>query len=74
MARKPSTFRIPLSTSHLSRFTPRFKTDPGLLVALWLATFAAWPFLTRAGLPTFTDAEQHVYRVYEVMEAWKAGV
>ena len=74
VARKPSTFRIPLSTSHLSRFTPRFKTDPGLLVALWLATFAAWPFLTRAGLPTFTDAEQHVYRVYEVMEAWKAGV
>lgn len=43
-------------------------------MALLLATCAAWPFLTRAGLPTFTDAEQHVYRVYEVMEAWKAGV
>jgi hypothetical protein len=58
----------------LSRLTLRFKTDPGLFVALLLATFAAWPFLTRAGLPTFTDAELHVYRVYEVMEAWKAGV
>ncbi len=43
-------------------------------MALLLATFAAWPFLTRSGLPVFTDAEQHVYRAYEVMEAWKAGV
>ncbi len=70
------TFHFPPSTFHspLSRFTSRLKIDPGLLVALLLATLAAWPFLTRAGLPTFTDAEQHVYRVYEVMEAWKAGV
>ncbi len=58
----------------MSRFTSRLKIDPGLLLALLLATFAAWPFLTRPGLPTFTDAEQHVYRAYEVMEAWKAGV
>lgn len=57
----------------MPRFVPRFKTDPGLLVALLLATFAAWPFLTRHGLPTLTDAELHVYRTFEVMTAWQAG-
>lgn len=48
--------------------------DPGLGVALLLATLAAWPLLTRASLPTFTDAEMHVYRTYEILAAWQQGV
>ena len=39
-----------------------------------LATLAAWPFLVRHSLPTFTDAEMHVYRTFEIMSAWRAGV
>jgi len=55
--------------------THRFKKiDPGLWVALLLATLSAWPFLTRASLPGFTDAEQHAFRTYEIMAAWQAGV
>lgn len=48
--------------------------DPGLVVTLLLATLAAWPFLVRASLPTFTDAEMHAYRTYEIIAAWQAGV
>lgn len=51
-----------------------FLVDPGLVVTLLLATLAAWPLLTRASLPTFTDAEMHVYRTYEIISAWQAGV
>jgi hypothetical protein len=50
------------------------KFDPGLLVVVLLSTFAAWPLLTRPSLPTFTDGEQHAYRIFEVLSAWKAGV
>ena len=35
----------------------RFQLDPGFLTTLCVATFAAWPFLTRASLPIFTDGE-----------------
>ena len=52
----------------------RFKIDPGIIVVLAVATYAAWPFLTRPSLPTFTDGEQHVYRTIEIMSAWQAGV
>ncbi len=52
----------------------RIPADPGLLVTLLLASLAAWPFLVRASLPTFTDAEMHAYRTYEIMAAWAAGV
>ena len=48
--------------------------DAGLLAALLIATLAAWPFLSRASLPTFTDAEMHVYRTFEILSAWRAGV
>ena len=48
--------------------------DPGWLAVFLLATLAAWPFLTRHSLPTFTDAEMHVYRTYEILSAWRAGV
>ncbi len=50
------------------------RLDPGLLVALLLATLAAWPLLTRSSLPTFTDAEMHAYRTYEIISAWQSGV
>ena len=50
------------------------RLDPSWLVLLLLAIFATWPLLTRPGLPTFTDGEQHVYRTIEIMEAWRAGV
>src|SRR5574341_170019 len=40
--------------------------DPGLLIALALATLALWPLITRPSLPTMTDAEMHVYRAAEV--------
>jgi hypothetical protein len=48
--------------------------DPGWVAVFGLATLAAWPFLTRHSLPTFTDAEMHVYRTYEILAAWRAGV
>jgi len=50
------------------------RIDPGLLVSLLLATLAAWPLLTRSSLPTFTDAEMHAYRTYEILAAWRVAV
>ena len=52
----------------------RVRLDPGWLVVLLLATFAAWPFLTRASLPLHTDAELHVFRTFEILSGWQAGV
>lgn len=43
-------------------------------MSLLLATFATWPLLTRPSLPTFTDGEQHAYRTFEIISAWRAGV
>src|SRR5437868_6489619 len=48
--------------------------DPAWIAVIGLATLAAWPFLTRHSLPTFTDAEMHVYRTFEILSAWRAGV
>src|SRR5579859_2465367 len=48
--------------------------DPAWIAVFGLATLAAWPFLTRHSLPTFTDAEMHVYRTFEILSAWRAGV
>jgi hypothetical protein len=50
------------------------RLDPGLLLALLSAALAAWPLLTRASLPTLTDAHHHVYRTFEVLAAWREGV
>src|SRR5258708_14407201 len=47
--------------------------DPAWIAVFGLATLAAWPFLTRHSLPTFTDAEMHVYRTFEILSAWRAG-
>jgi hypothetical protein len=49
-------------------------TDPGLLVALAIATLAVWPLITRPSLPTMTDAEMHVYRAAEIAESIRQGV
>ncbi len=54
------------------RFRPPI--DPGMVVGLLLATFAAWPFLTRPSLPTNTDADLHIYRTQQIMTAWEHGV
>jgi hypothetical protein len=48
--------------------------DPAWIAVFGLATLAAWPLLTRHSLPTFTDAEMHVYRTFEILSAWRAGV
>lgn len=40
--------------------------DPGLLVAIGIATLAVMPLITRPSMPTMTDAEMHIYRVAEV--------
>ncbi len=53
---------------------PRGRVDPGLLVCLGLAVIAAWPFLARPGVPVMTDAEMHVYRAAEILDALRAGV
>jgi hypothetical protein len=65
--------------AHVTRGMPvgrgrRIGLDPGLGAVLLLAILAAWPFLSRPGLPVFTDTEQHVYRTYEILAAWRAGV
>ncbi len=52
----------------------RSPIDPGLVVALLLAAFAAWPLLTRPSLPTDTDADLHIYRTQQIMAAWDQGV
>jgi len=52
----------------------RLKFDPGLVVVMLLTVFATWPLLRRPGLPTFTDADHHVYRTLEIILAWQQGV
>ena len=54
--------------------TQRPRLDPGWLTAALIGLLAAWPFLTRPSLPVFTDTEQHVYRTFEILAAWRAGV
>jgi len=46
-----------------------------LIVAILLAltVLAAWPFLTRPGLPRETDAELHVFRAAQMGEAMRDG-
>lgn len=52
---------------------PRRYIDPGLVSALLIGTLAVWPLLTRASLPTLTDAEMHVYRVAEIESSIRQG-
>ena len=54
-------------------FPPR-PADLGFLAALSLALLAAWPLLSRPGLPAATDAELHLYRADQLLRAWAGGV
>jgi uncharacterized membrane protein len=56
------------------RLVKGLNLDLGIVVALLVATYASWPLLTRPGLPTFNDGEQHVYRTVELLANWQAGV
>lgn len=49
------------------------RIDPALLAVLAIAALALWPFLSRPGLPRFTDAELHVYRLAELGRLVAAG-
>lgn len=49
------------------------RIDPTLLAVLAIAALALWPFLSRAGLPRYTDAELHVYRLAELARLVAAG-
>ena len=52
----------------------RLRLDTGLIATSLIGLIAAWPVLTRPGLPVFTDIEQHIYRTFQVMETLRAGV
>jgi hypothetical protein len=43
-------------------------------IILVLAALAAWPFLTRPGLPRETDAELHVFRAAQIGEALRGSM
>lgn len=47
--------------------------DWSLLALLVIVALALWPFLLRPGLPRFTDAELHVYRLAELARLVSAG-
>lgn len=52
----------------------RLHVDPGLVAALLVGLFAAWPLLTRPGLPTATDADIHSLRTQQILAAWQGNV
>jgi hypothetical protein len=47
--------------------------DVSLVAVLAMVALALWPFLSRPGLPRFTDAELHVYRLAELARLVSAG-
>ncbi|MBN1873778.1 MAG: hypothetical protein JXA33_06080 [Anaerolineae bacterium] len=47
--------------------------DKGILLALLTGCLAAWPFLSRRGLPMGTDAELHILRIAELGYSLRAG-
>src|SRR5882672_11297865 len=65
-------FGLDVSRSVTMKLIRRY-LDPGLLVVLALATLALWPLVTRASLPTMTDAEMHVYRAAEIASSIRQG-
>jgi len=50
------------------------QADPGLLAALAFACLSAWPMLSRSSLPILTDAHHHIYRTFEILQAWRQGI
>ena len=51
----------------------RTKIDPGLVLTVLLALFAAWPLLS-PGLPNTADGPIHFYRAVDMQQAWRDGV
>ncbi|RMH01573.1 MAG: hypothetical protein D6706_01630 [Chloroflexi bacterium] len=49
------------------------RLDKGFLVVLAIAFLAIWPFISRASLPEGTDAELHIFRLYELSRLVRAG-
>jgi hypothetical protein len=56
----------------MSRWRRSF--DTGYLVVLVICLLAIWPFISRPGLPTATDAELHVFRLAELSRLVRGGV
>jgi 6-pyruvoyl-tetrahydropterin synthase related domain len=50
------------------------QADLGLLAALAFACVSAWPMLSRSSLPILTDAHHHIYRTFEIIQAWQQGI
>lgn len=57
----------------MTRIQTRRRFDPGWIVVLALCLVAAWPFLSRPGLPRETDAELHVFRAAELAHLMQQG-
>ncbi|MDX1418214.1 MAG: 6-pyruvoyl-tetrahydropterin synthase-related protein, partial [Candidatus Promineifilaceae bacterium] len=55
----------------LERFVKRI--DPGFLVVLAISFIAVWPFISRASLPEGTDAELHIFRLFELSHLLRGG-
>jgi hypothetical protein len=49
------------------------KSGYGFLALLGMLVLALWPFLAHPGLPRFTDAELHVFRLAELMRMVSNG-
>ena len=52
---------------------PTSETILSVIAVLALTVLAAWPFLTRPGLPRETDAELHVFRAAQIGAALSEG-
>src|SRR5579859_6888000 len=63
-----------MSTPNADNTGARWRPDAGLVVAALIGLLAAWPFLTRPGLPTLTDAQHHAYRTFALIAAWRQGL
>lgn len=49
------------------------RVDPGFFLVIGIAFLAIWPFLSRASLPTGTDAELHIFRLHELSLLLQGG-
>src|SRR6476661_7252990 len=61
-----------MTNGQTDRRLPR--VDLGLLAALAFACVATWPMLSRSSLPILTDAHHHIYRTFEIIQAWRQGI
>ena len=61
-----------MSNWRAARWLPRF--DLGLLAALAFALVSSWARVSRSSLPILTDAHHHIYRTFEIIQAWRQGI